>query len=348
MPIWNAVRHLLPRRLKDEAKERVAKAARETLQPLQARAEELERSLGLRLEALRGEARDRDAHWQARDRDAESRDGGLAARMDGLGKEIRQLHTAIEQMLAIFRHEDPGLLPPPRHLQVRVVGDYVPGFIESGFSICEDLNAVLRVAGKTLTDFPRILDFGCGCGRTTRALKTLLPACEVHGTDIDAEAIAWLEKHYGRFGEFRLAPHDPPTTYATGSFDLVIGISVFTHLPEDMQFAWLRELARITRPGGYLILTTSGEASYRELSADARRIMDAKGFYYVGDGGYGQSISLPDFYQNSFHSHDYIRREWSRHFEVVDIQTRRMQTYQDTILLRARAERPSTPPRSSS
>lgn len=348
MPIWSALRHLLPQRVKDEAKERVAKTARETWQqPLQDRAEGIEGMLAQGLEALRGEERAREAHWQARHRDAEARDEGLAARLDGLEQEIRQIQTLLTQLLAALRHEDPALLPPPAHLQIRVVGGYVPGFIESGFAICDDLLAVLRVAGKTLADFPRILDFGCGCGRTTRALKTLVPASEIHGTDIDPEAIAWVKANYGRFGEFRLAPHDPPTTYETGFFDLVVGISVFTHLPEDMQFAWLRELARITRPGGYLILTTSGEASYRELPADAQRIMDTRGFYYR-DEGYGPSISLPEFYQSSFHSHDYIRREWARHFEVVDIQTRRMQTYQDTILLRARAERPPSPPRSSS
>jgi SAM-dependent methyltransferase len=345
MPIWNALRHLLPRRIKDEAKERVSRTARETWQPLSVRTEEIARELAGRLEALRSEARAGEA---ARRESSEARDRALDARLDGLEAQIRQLDTCIEQMLAIFRHEDPGLLPPPRHLQARVVGGYVPGFIESGFAICDDLNAILGAAGRSLADFPRILDFGCGCGRTARALKTLQPASEVHGTDIDPEAIDWLVKHYRRFGEFRLAPHDPPTGYATGFFDLVVGISVFTHLPEEMQFAWLGELARITRPDGYLVLTTCGEADYRKLPADLQAVMDVKGFFYSAGGGYGQSISLPEFYQNAFHSHAYIRREWARFFEIVDIQPVRMQTYQDSVLLRSRGPVPLTPPRSSS
>ena len=49
--------------------------------------------------------------------------------------------------------------------------------------------------------------------------------------------------------------------------------------------------------------------------------MRTKGFYYSDFGfNYGKSISLPDFYQTSFHTHDYIRREWGKHFDVLDIQ----------------------------
>ena len=89
-------------------------------------------------------------------------------------------------------------------MQVRTVGGYVPGFLESGYSICDDLDAVLKVAGRDLSSFSRLLDYGCGSGRTTRALKTRYPAAEVHGTDIDPEAIAWLTRYCSRFGEFRL------------------------------------------------------------------------------------------------------------------------------------------------
>lgn len=243
------------------------------------------------------------------------------------------LEAALGQLLAVLRRERTVVLPPPKHLQVRVVGGYVPGFIESGFSICDDLNVALAPVRKRLDDFPRILDFGCGCGRTTRALKTLYPAVEVHGTDIDPEAIAWLQKNYARFGEFRVAPHRPPTSFENGFFDFIVGISVFTHLPEDMQFLWLDELKRITRPGGYLILTTSGEKNYKGLPDLTRRIVEEKGFVYIDDN-YGQSISLPDFYQNTFHAPSYVEREWAKHFEVLEIQPARMQNHQDTVLLR--------------
>ena len=259
-------------------------------------------------------------------------DDETSAALRKLTERVTDLEAAVAQLEAILRH-DGAAPPPPKHLQVRVVGGYVPGFIESGFAICEDLNAVLAVAGRSLDDFESILDWGCGCGRTTRALKTLYPDKRVYGTDIDPEAIRWLQKKYEpRYGEFRLAPHAPPLPFEDELFDFVAGISVLTHLPEDMQFAWLEEIRRVTRPGGYVILSTSGEKSYSQLPDHLRRRVEDEGFLYL-DGDYGQSISLPNFYQNTFHTLDYIRREWSRFFDVLDTQPARLQTYQDTVLM---------------
>lgn len=257
-------------------------------------------------------------------------------KLQSLQARLDDAEAAVGQVQTILRRETAALPPPPKHLQVRVVGGYVPDFLESGFAICGDLNAALQPAGKTLADFRRILDWGCGCGRTTRALKTLLPACELHATDIDPEAIAWLQENYAPLADFRVSPHLPPTPYADGMFDFVFGISIFTHLPEDMQFRWLEELRRITRPGGYLVMTTSGgEELYSQLPSELRTILETNGFLY-DDARYGQSISLPDFYQNTYHAHPYLRREWSKYFEILDIQRQRIQKHQDTVLMRRR------------
>jgi SAM-dependent methyltransferase len=229
--------------------------------------------------------------------------------------------------------------PPPKHLQNRVVGGYVSAFIESGFtSVYPDLNRALKPVGKELKDFESILDFGCGCGRAIRALATLLPDSKMYGTDIDDEAIAWLTTNYSRFAEFSVAPHLPPTIYADESFNFIYGISVLTHLPEDMQFQWLSELARITKPNGYLVLTTHGENHYKAFDPEILKIMDEKGFFYCDPGfNYGKSVSLPDFYQNAFHTHAYIEREWSQYFEVIKIEPLGIGGHQDTVLLQKRA-----------
>jgi len=50
----------------------------------------------------------------------------------------------------------------------------------------------------------------------------------------------------------------PPTGLPAQGFDLVYGISVLSHLSEPDQFAWLAELARLTRPGALLLLSTLG------------------------------------------------------------------------------------------
>jgi SAM-dependent methyltransferase len=196
---------------------------------------------------------------------------------------------------------------------------------------------VLKPTGKELKDFKSILDFGCGCGRAIRALATLLPGCKLYGTDIDGEAIEWLKRNYSKFAEFSVAPHFPPTIFEDQMFDLVFGISVLTHLPEGMQFQWLKELGRITKPYGYVILTTQGEKFYKGLDAGILDIMNKKGFFYSDPGyNYGKSVSLPDFYQTAFHSHAYIQREWGEYFDVIDIQALGIDNNQDTVLLQNR------------
>jgi SAM-dependent methyltransferase len=300
---FHGLGRLLPRRLRREVvrwvREKSAETAAETIAPAEARIAELE------------------------------------ARVARAAASVTELDTALQQVLTLLRREANIPPPPPKHLQERVVGGYVPGFLESGYEVCRELDAALAPAGRTLSDFRRILDFGCGSGRATRALKALHPRAELSGTDIDEEAIAWLAWNYPAVARFTVAPHRPPTSYADGAFDFVFGISVFTHLPQDMEREWLDELRRIAAPGAHLVLTTHGETHWGKLAPEIRAVVERDGFYY-GDFGvnYGRSIQLPDFYQTAYHSHDYVRREWGKRFEVLAITPLGMGRHQDTVLLR--------------
>ena len=48
----------------------------------------------------------------------------------------------------------------------------------------------------------------------------------------------------------------PPTDFASSTFDFIFAYSVFSHLSEPAQLAWVEEFARLLRPGGVLIATT--------------------------------------------------------------------------------------------
>lgn len=263
--------------------------------------------------------------------------------LDTLKTQLNDAEIQIKQIVSILHWEMNLPLPPPKHMQIRVVGKYDEHFIDSGMSFYPVLNRLLFPVRKELKDFQSILDFGCGCGRAIRGLATLLPNNKIYGTDIDEEAIAWLKKNYSKFGEFSVAPHTPPTVYNDQTFDFIFGVSVMTHLPEDLQFKWLEELSRITKHGGYVMLTIHGEKIYRSLGKEVNNIMDTKGFLYYRPVGlnYGKNISLPDFYQNTFHSHSYIRQEWEKYFEIIDIQVagqnQGLDNFQDSVLLQKRS-----------
>jgi SAM-dependent methyltransferase len=260
--------------------------------------------------------------------------------VDRLPHALTDTDVQLRQLQTLLEREHRLAPPPPKHLQVRVVGGYSPQFFESGYRVHAEFGDALSRIGTSLEAFPRILDFGCGCGRVIRALRTRLPHALLTGTDIDPEAIGWLQSNYQSIARFVLAPHLPPLPLEDGSADFVYGISVFTHLPEDMQFRWLDELRRVTRVGGHLILTTHAEQYWSRVPAELREAGREKGFFYAspdtvtGSASYGQSVGLPEFYQTAYHTHAYIRREWSRFFEVLDIIPLGLESHQDIILLR--------------
>lgn len=96
---------------------------------------------------------------------------------------------------------------------------------------------------------PKILDFGCGCGRMTRHLPG------ASGCDINPDLVTWCQNNLPRVTS-RLNGKRPPLPYTDRTFDLVYSLSIFSHLPEHLSDVWLQDLWRVLKPGGLLILTT--------------------------------------------------------------------------------------------
>jgi SAM-dependent methyltransferase len=250
-----------------------------------------------------------------------------------LRSSLRDSQIACAQLQDVIR-EMGGLIPPPAHLQVRVSGTYSPDFIEHGRILLGYLRAALSRVDRDLTTFDTVLDFGCGCARLLRALHyQATPSQRLYGTDIDSESIEWCRANYATAAEFSINPPMPPMDYADNMFDLVYSVSVFTHLPEDMQFAWLQELQRITRPGGYLLLTTHGEKHFEDVPEEFRMDARRKGFHYRHRRG---TEGLPNFYQVAYHTPHYIRAQWTQYVDVLDIVERAVDNHQDIVLCRKR------------
>jgi SAM-dependent methyltransferase len=93
----------------------------------------------------------------------------------------------------------------------------------------------------------QILDAGCGSGRT---LQELAPFGAVRGLELDPSAAAVARaRGQGEVLEGRLEQ----LPWESETFDLITCLDVIEHTPDDR--VTLRELRRVTRPGGYLLLT---------------------------------------------------------------------------------------------
>jgi SAM-dependent methyltransferase len=170
---------------------------------------------------------------------------------------------------------DPDGLPiPPPRLRLLVdgrTGD-AEAFLRLGAQMCDSIAAASEAAGAPVSGMRAILDFGCGCGRVARHWRPS-PGPEVYGCDYNPELVAWCVANLPDVRAIRneLAP---PTPYVTGSFDLIYALSVFSHLDEELQRAWLAEFRRLLRPGGLLVLSVLGERMRHRLSPDEQQRFD--------------------------------------------------------------------------
>lgn len=144
---------------------------------------------------------------------------------------------------------------------------YYEGGRKSAEWVLQLLSRHSALQGKT------ILDWGCGPARMVRHLPDLLPDCTIHATDYNPQTIAWCRANIEGV-HFAINQLDPPTAYAAAQFDLVYGISIFTHLSEARHHAWWNELMRISRPGAVLLLTTHGAVFQEKLTRVEREAFD--------------------------------------------------------------------------
>jgi SAM-dependent methyltransferase len=205
-----------------------------------------------------------------------------------------------------------------------------PAFYTEGRVIFDQIDELFRAAGRPLEWAAAILDFGCGCGRVLWSFQHCAHDGEVWGCDVDAEAIVWNRAHLGHIAQFCCNSPLPPAQFPDGSFDAIYAISVFTHLPEEIQFAWLAELRRLLRPGGMLLASLHGR-HYWTVDPDVKAEVESRGFAYrTGTPTPG----LPDHYMVAFHSEAYLRSKWSRFFDFVAIREKYIHSLHDAVVMR--------------
>lgn len=202
---------------------------------------------------------------------------------------------------------------PPTHLAQRVGSLDPKRFLEHYESIGRTTRA--QILGMLPEDWSfegkRVLDFGCGAGRTLQHFLEEAQTAEIWGCDIDAESVDWLEQAHSP--PLRLSTcGEPPLDHPDGHFDLIWAISVFTHLSDDWS-AWMAEMQRLLADGGLLIATFIGDRMSDYLLGepwDGDRVgMNVVHHWQSWDAG-GPTVLHADWW---------IEAHWGRAFEVVEI-----------------------------
>jgi SAM-dependent methyltransferase len=222
-----------------------------------------------------------------------------------------------------FRPVDHGLAPPEA-LVLQTSGlrpeDRVPS--DEDYWAGAYLGALIYLqlydrAGANLRTCGSFLDFGCGTAKLAAILQSI-EGLSLVGTDINELLIEWDREH--RPGQFDVNRPDPPLSYPSNTFDLVVAASVFTHIPIASQRAWLEEIHRVLNPTGVFLCTVHGRTQVdHQLRFDDRDRYERTGVAELRPGDEGLSaasvrVGLPDVFQ----TRGRVLAAFREVFEVVD------------------------------
>ena len=230
-----------------------------------------------------------------------------------------------------LRQASPELVAPPADLRYNVVGPCtIPEFFAGGAQAVQDIERALESIGRSLGTVKAFLDFGCGCGRVLLALERRAAACALTGCDVDAGSVEWCQQHLLR-SRCLVTDGLPPLPFESGSFDLIWCGSVFTHLDEDRQDRWLKELHRLLTPDGILLASVHGEACWRpRLSAGTIATLKRKGIVFAR---FNTDLGVrPSWYQVAWHTEEYVRAHWGTIFRIAGYIPTGLQGYQDIVV----------------
>jgi len=127
-------------------------------------------------------------------------------------------------------------------------------FFETGRGEWGSLVRYLSEQNIALPRNGKALDFGCGVGRLSRAMAGYFST--VTGVDASAAMIGLArEYHAGEYSTIRFVHHDQPglSLFGNNTFDFILSVLVLQHIPVEEGKNYLREMARVLKPGGILL-----------------------------------------------------------------------------------------------
>jgi ubiquinone/menaquinone biosynthesis C-methylase UbiE len=118
----------------------------------------------------------------------------------------------------------------------------------------------------------RLLDIGCGTGRTLHQISVAHPTMQLHGVDLSPAYIRAARRRLAEVPELTLAVENGEALpWSDATFDIVTSTYMFHELPRNARRNVVREMLRVVKPGGLLVIEDSAQLAESNEIATALR-----------------------------------------------------------------------------
>lgn len=253
-----------------------------------------------------------------------------------------------------------GFVPPIPPLELRQI-TAAPDLAEFLWTGLVDADCIMtlyeKVSQPEKGERPTILDFGCGCGRMVRFLSNYSNSNAIHACEVNPNHVNWCRDNLPDV-QISQCNASPPLPYEDRMFNLIYGISVFSHLSEKNAIQWLSEMNRVLKPDGILIITIHGLAAlniiknstqHQQMFALDNQAVDKtiKKFrenpfvFFKCDQPTLELAKAGTEYGHAFIHPDYIYKNWAvEDFKILEIIPGGLRNWQDIVILQRSAKGP--------
>jgi SAM-dependent methyltransferase len=162
--------------------------------------------------------------------------------------------------------------------RIKFQGDYekaVRDYFEDGKNCCRRFTQLC--AEHKPEGVKTVLDFASGYGRVARHSAEFMPGVAWTCCDIHPEAVEFLRSH----GLPAIpSTHDPQAWTSPQSYDAVLALTFFSHMPDHNFGPRLRSIFDAVAPGGIMVFTTHGEVTVQKIWKLPRSCFDSRGYYW--------------------------------------------------------------------
>ena len=139
--------------------------------------------------------------------------------------------------------------------------------------IIPPVTRAVRAADRPL----RVLDVACGTGRTLHQLAVAHPELRLYGVDLSPAYVRLARRRLADLAEIALAVENAEALpFADAAFDVVTSVYLFHELPRNTRRAVAREMLRVVRPGGLVVIEDSAQIAESAEIASALRAFPAE------------------------------------------------------------------------